>query len=102
LEDGRRLFGNFGFALANPPFNVDLVDAEKITNDPRLPFGLPGASSTSRESTKPETAASSGHLKNAREGSKAGLLEAGGGYLLDLMCPGDSGSHPYENSISWQ
>jgi type I restriction enzyme M protein len=42
LEDGRRLFGNVDFALANPPFNVDMVDAEKIKNDPRLPFGLPG------------------------------------------------------------
>jgi type I restriction enzyme M protein len=30
------------FVMANPPFNVDEVDAEKIKNDPRLPFGLPG------------------------------------------------------------
>jgi type I restriction enzyme M protein len=28
--------------MANPPFNVDLVDAERIASDPRLPFGLPG------------------------------------------------------------
>jgi type I restriction enzyme M protein len=28
--------------MANPPFNVDLVDAERIKSDPRLPFGLPG------------------------------------------------------------
>jgi len=28
--------------MANPPFNVDLVDAERIKGDPRLPFGLPG------------------------------------------------------------
>ena len=28
--------------MANPPFNVDKVDAEKVKNDPRLPFGLPG------------------------------------------------------------
>ena len=28
--------------MANPPFNVDLVDAERIKTDPRLPFGLPG------------------------------------------------------------
>jgi type I restriction enzyme M protein len=28
--------------MANPPFNVDDVDAEKIKNDRRLPFGLPG------------------------------------------------------------
>lgn len=29
------------YVMANPPFNVDEVDA-KIANDPRLPFGLPG------------------------------------------------------------
>ncbi|HEX9047701.1 MAG TPA: N-6 DNA methylase [Verrucomicrobiae bacterium] len=34
--------GKCDFVMANPPFNVDLVDAEKIKNDPRLPFGLPG------------------------------------------------------------
>jgi type I restriction enzyme M protein len=28
--------------MANPPFNVDLVDAERIKGDPRVPFGLPG------------------------------------------------------------
>jgi type I restriction enzyme M protein len=28
--------------MANPPFNVDMVDAEKIKTDRRLPFGLPG------------------------------------------------------------
>ena len=28
--------------IGHPPFNVDLVDAERIKTDPRLPFGLPG------------------------------------------------------------
>ena len=28
--------------MANPPFNVDKVDAEKVKDDRRLPFGLPG------------------------------------------------------------
>jgi type I restriction enzyme M protein len=36
------LFGNTDFVMANPPFNVDEVDAEKVKNDYRLPFGLPG------------------------------------------------------------
>lgn len=36
------LIGKCDFVMANPPFNVDKVDAEKIDNDPRLPFGLPG------------------------------------------------------------
>ena len=30
------------FLMANPPFNVDEVDAEKVKGDKRLPFGLPG------------------------------------------------------------
>ncbi len=36
------LFGKCDFVMANPPFNVDKVDAEKIKKDRRLPFGLPG------------------------------------------------------------
>ena len=36
------LRGKCDFVMANPPFNVDLVDAERIKGDPRLPFGLPG------------------------------------------------------------
>jgi type I restriction enzyme M protein len=28
--------------MANPPFNVDEIDADKVKSDPRLPFGLPG------------------------------------------------------------
>jgi len=43
LPDGRTLWGNCDFGMANPPFNVDMVDAEKIKDDRRLPFGLPGA-----------------------------------------------------------
>jgi len=35
------LWGNTDFVMANPPFNVDEVDAEKIKTDRRLPFGLP-------------------------------------------------------------
>jgi type I restriction enzyme M protein len=42
LSDGKPLWGNCDFVMANPPFNVDKVDAEKIKTDRRLPFGLPG------------------------------------------------------------
>ncbi len=42
LQDGRPLWGNVDFMMANPPFNVDKVDAEAIKTDQRLPFGLPG------------------------------------------------------------
>lgn len=42
LQDGNPLWGNCDFMMANPPFNVDMVDAEKVKSDRRLPFGLPG------------------------------------------------------------
>ncbi len=41
-QDEHTLAGRCDFVMANPPFNVDLVDAERIKGDPRLPFGLPG------------------------------------------------------------
>jgi type I restriction enzyme M protein len=41
-EDPHELLGKADFVMANPPFNVDEIDADKIKNDPRLPFGLPG------------------------------------------------------------
>lgn len=41
-EDHHDLRGKCDFVMANPPFNVDGVDAEKIKTDPRLTFGLPG------------------------------------------------------------
>ncbi len=41
-QDEHTLVGKCDFVMANPPFNVDLVDAERIKGDPRLPFGLPG------------------------------------------------------------
>ena len=41
-QDEHSLVGKCNFVMANPPFNVDLVDAERIKGDLRLPFGLPG------------------------------------------------------------
>ena len=41
-QDEHTLTGKCDFVMANPPFNVDLVDAERIKGDSRLPFGLPG------------------------------------------------------------
>jgi type I restriction enzyme M protein len=49
-QDEHTLMGNCDFVMANPPFNVDLVDAERIKNDPRLPFGLPGVNKDKRVS----------------------------------------------------
>lgn len=41
-DDPHELLGKVQYVMANPPFNVDEIDADKIKNDPRLPFGLPG------------------------------------------------------------
>jgi type I restriction enzyme M protein len=40
-SDPHTLVGKCDFVMANPPFNVDLVDAARVKSDPRLPFGLP-------------------------------------------------------------
>lgn len=50
LQDGRALWGNCDFVMANPPFNVDMVDAERVKDDRRLPFGLPGVNKEKRVS----------------------------------------------------
>jgi type I restriction enzyme M protein len=42
-EDIHQSVGKFDFVMANPPFNVDKVDKEKIKDDPRFPFGMPKA-----------------------------------------------------------
>ncbi|MCU0965527.1 MAG: SAM-dependent methyltransferase, partial [Burkholderiaceae bacterium] len=42
LPDGKPLWGHCDFMMANPPFNVDMVDATRVKDDRRLPFGLPG------------------------------------------------------------
>jgi type I restriction enzyme M protein len=41
-EDPHELLRTADFVMANPPFNVDEIDADKVGSDPRLPFGLPG------------------------------------------------------------
>ena len=40
-EDPYNCLGTFDFVMANPPFNVDRVDRERIKDDPRFPFGMP-------------------------------------------------------------
>ncbi|WP_288362802.1 N-6 DNA methylase [uncultured Spongiibacter sp.] len=45
------LFGTVDYVMANPPFNVDEVDADKIKADKRrLPFGLPGVNKNKKVS----------------------------------------------------
>ncbi len=40
-EDIHRSVGKFDFMMANPPFNVNRIDKDRIKDDPRFPFGLP-------------------------------------------------------------
>ena len=49
-QDDHNLTSKCDFVMANPPFNVDLVDAERIKGDPRLPFGLPGVNKAKKVS----------------------------------------------------
>ncbi|MFH0785501.1 MAG: N-6 DNA methylase [Pseudomonadota bacterium] len=49
-EDVHPIFGQCDFVMANPPFNVDMVDAEKVKDDRRFPFGLPGVNKAKKVS----------------------------------------------------
>lgn len=50
-QDEHSLVGKCDFVMANPPFNVDLVDAVKAAEDKRrLPFGLPGVNKAKKVS----------------------------------------------------
>ena len=42
-EDLHTSTGKFDFVMANPPFNVNRVDKERLKDDPRFPFGMPRA-----------------------------------------------------------
>jgi type I restriction enzyme M protein len=48
LPGGKPLWGHCDFMMANPPFNVDMVDAEQVKDDRRLPFGLPGVNKSGK------------------------------------------------------
>ena len=49
-EDPHELLGKADYVMANPPFNVDEIDADKVKTDPRLPFGLPGVNKENKVS----------------------------------------------------
>ncbi|MCI0578853.1 MAG: type I restriction-modification system subunit M [Chloroflexi bacterium] len=40
-DDPHHALGRFDFVMANPPFNVNNVDRERLEKDPRFPFGPP-------------------------------------------------------------
>ena len=50
-EDVHNLYAKCDFVMANPPFNVDMVDAERVKDDRRLPFGLPGVNKAKKVSS---------------------------------------------------
>jgi type I restriction enzyme M protein len=50
LQEGRPLWGHCDFVMSNPPFNVDMVNAERAKDDRRLPFGLPGVNKAKKVS----------------------------------------------------
>ena len=50
-EDPHELLGKADYVMANPPFNVDEIDADKVKTDPRLPFGLPGVNKENKVSS---------------------------------------------------
>lgn len=49
-QDEHPIWGECDFVMANPPFNVDMVDADKVKDDRRLPFGLPGVNKAKKVS----------------------------------------------------
>ena len=49
-KDPHEMAGKCDFVMANPPFNVNEVDAEKVKGDKRLPFGLPGVNKSKKVS----------------------------------------------------
>ena len=48
-HDAHNLVGQCDYVMANPPFNVDKVKAESASAAGRLPFGLPGVNTKTKE-----------------------------------------------------
>jgi type I restriction enzyme M protein len=48
-HDAHNLAGQCDYVMANPPFNVDKVKAESASAAGRLPFGLPGVNTKTKE-----------------------------------------------------
>ncbi|MBA3361053.1 MAG: SAM-dependent DNA methyltransferase [Acidimicrobiia bacterium] len=40
-EDPHESVGRFDFVIANPPFNVNAIDKDRIKDDKRYPYGIP-------------------------------------------------------------
>ena len=50
-ESFSELAGKADYVMANPPFNVDEIDADKVKTDSRLSFGLPGTNKKGKVSS---------------------------------------------------
>ncbi|MEW6380468.1 MAG: N-6 DNA methylase [bacterium] len=64
-DDVHPIWGKCDFVMANPPFNVDMVNAEKVNGDRRLPFGLPGISKGKAKKNNGDGKKSMGTVSNA-------------------------------------
>ena len=40
-EDPHKSVGRFDFVIANPPFNVNAIDKDRVKDDKRYPYGIP-------------------------------------------------------------
>ena len=49
--DPHELLGRADYVMANPPFNVDEIDADKVRTDPRLPSACPASTRSRRSAT---------------------------------------------------
>jgi type I restriction enzyme M protein len=63
-DDEHPIWSKCDFVMANPPFNVDMVNAEKIKDDRRLPFGLPGISKGKNQKNNGDGKKSMGTVSN--------------------------------------
>ena len=67
-EDQHQMLGRCDFVMANPPFNVDGVQVNKVKDDVgpeqtgRLPFGLPGVTGKSKGKNDGETLSNANSL----------------------------------------
>ncbi len=67
-EDRHQMLGRCDFVMANPPFNVDGVQVNKVKDDVgpdqtgRLPFGLPGVTGKSKGKNDGETLSNANSL----------------------------------------
>ncbi len=92
--------GRFDFVMANPPFNVDKVDKEKLKGDPRFPLGMPSADNANTlwmqifyTALNPKgrggyvMASSAGDARGSEKELRREIIEAGGVDIIIAVGP---------------